>query len=67
MSLETLFIFEFYIFSQDRIVEELMQKIIEIEQHLLFFIIFFRVPKYRVRPIKLVSLVLVLAKSTYFK
>ena len=28
-----------------------MQKIIEIEQHLLFFINFFRVPKYRVRPI----------------
>ena len=28
-----------------------MQKIIEIEQHLLFFIDFFRVPKYRVRPI----------------
>ena len=28
-----------------------MQKIIEIEQHLLFFIDFIRVPKYRVRPI----------------
>ena len=28
-----------------------MQKIIEIEQHLLFSIDFFRVPKYRVRPI----------------
>ena len=28
-----------------------MQKIIEIEQHLLFFIDFLRVPKYRVRPI----------------
>ena len=30
-----------------------MQKIIEIEQHLLFFIDFIRVPKYRVRPIVL--------------
>ena len=28
-----------------------MQKISEIEQHLLFFIDFLRVPKYRVRPI----------------
>ena len=28
-----------------------MQKIIEVEQHLLFFIDFIRVPKYRVRPI----------------
>ena len=32
-----------------------MQKIIEIEQHLLFFIDFLRVPKYRVRPIVVVA------------
>ena len=33
-----------------------MQKIIEIEQHLLFFIDFFRVPKYRVRPIVVIMI-----------
>ena len=37
-----------------------MQKIIEIEQHLLFFIDFIRVPKYRVRPIILQTNVIVL-------
>ena len=31
-----------------------MQKIIEIEQYLLFFIDFFRMPKYRIQPIYII-------------
>ena len=51
MSLQTPYTFEFYIFSQDKIVLELMQKIIEIEQRLLFLIDFKRVLKCYVRPL----------------
>ena len=52
MSLETPYTFEFHIYlSRQNCLGNHAKKIIEIEQHLLFFIDFLRVPKYRNRPI----------------